>query len=83
MDTSSAGAACPNQVSKKTVDRETVALRDRWEEARPLLLARLALGTAGGLFALAALAGALDIGGRPTVLLLAAFLAVELAVVPT
>ena len=23
MDTSSAGAACPNQVSKKTVDRET------------------------------------------------------------
>ena len=23
MDTSSAGAGCPNQVSKKTVDRET------------------------------------------------------------
>jgi hypothetical protein len=25
MDTSSAGAACPNQVSKEIVDRETVA----------------------------------------------------------
>ena len=28
MDTSSAGAACPNQVSKKTVDRENCVHED-------------------------------------------------------
>ena len=30
MDTSSAGADCPNQVSMKTVDRETANLPAAW-----------------------------------------------------
>ena len=56
----------------------SVALLDRWEEARPLLLARLLLGAAGAVLAAAALAGAIEVGERPATLLLAAFLAAQL-----
>jgi hypothetical protein len=48
----------------------SVALLDRWEEARPLLLAWLLLGAIGAVFAAAALAGAIEVGDtkRATVL---------------
>ena len=41
MDTSSAGADCPNQVSMKTVDRETVTLEPGHREGVPAVNTRL------------------------------------------